>query len=94
MAHHHVTSADIAINGDHLDPSKVSKVKNLALGVAVVGSVVSLYLLFFGPVKLQGTYAYSWLFAFYFFLTLSIGGFENFCPRIPKIPTTSNATSA
>ena len=74
MAHHHVTSADIAINGDHLDPSKVSKVKNLALGVAVVGSVVSLYLLFFGPVKLQGTYAYSWLFAFYFFLTLSIGG--------------------
>jgi hypothetical protein len=74
MAHHQVTSADIAINGDHLDLSKVSKVKNLALGVAAVGSVISLYLLFFGPAKVQGTYAYSWLFAFYFFLTLSIGG--------------------
>ncbi len=74
MAHHHVTSADIAINGDHLDASKVSKVKSTALGVAVIGSVISLYLLYFGPEKTQGTYAYSWLFAFYFYLTLSIGG--------------------
>jgi hypothetical protein len=74
MAHHHVTSADIAINGDHLDSSKVSKVKSTALGVAVIGSVISLYLLFFSSEKTQGTYAYSWLFAFYFYLTLSIGG--------------------
>lgn len=74
MAHHHVTSAEIAINGDHLDSSKVSKVKSIALGVAVIGSVVSLYLLFFAPEKLRGPFAYSWLFAFYFFLTLSIGG--------------------
>ena len=27
MGHHHVTSADIALNGDHLDNSKVAKVK-------------------------------------------------------------------
>ena len=74
MGHHHVTSADIAINGDHLDNSKVAKVKSAALGIAVLGTVISLYLLFFGPAKWQGTYAYSWLFAFYFFLTLSIGG--------------------
>lgn len=74
MAHHHVTSADIAINGDHLDSSKVSKVKSIALGVAVIGSVVSLYLLFFAPEKLRGPFAYSWVFAFYFYLTLSIGG--------------------
>ncbi|NQW99125.1 hypothetical protein HQ447_00600, partial [bacterium] len=74
MAHHHVTSADLAINGDHLDSSKVSKVKSIALGVAVIGTVLSLYLLFFGPEKIQGTYAYSWLFSFYFYLTLSIGG--------------------
>ncbi len=74
MAHHHVTSADIAINGDHLDHSKVSKVKSAAALIAVVGSVISLYLLFVGPKHWQGTYAYSWLFAFYFYLTLSIGG--------------------
>ena len=74
MAHHHVTSADIAINGDHLDISKISKVKSTALIVAVLGTLASLYLLFIGPEKTQGTYAYSWLFAFYFFLTLSIGG--------------------
>ena len=74
MAHHHVTSADIAINGDHLDTSKVSKVKSIALGVAVIGSVISLYLLYFSSEKTQGTYAYSWLFSLYFYLTLSIGG--------------------
>jgi len=74
MAHHHVTSADIAIDGDHLDRSKVAKVKTIAAGIAALGTLVSLYLLFFGPEKIQGTYAYSWLFAFYFYLTLSIGG--------------------
>jgi hypothetical protein len=74
MAHHHVTSADIAIHGDHLDTSKVSKLKSAALVVAAVGTLASLYLLFFGPEKWQGTYAYSWLFAFYFYITLSIGG--------------------
>lgn len=74
MAHHHVTSADIAIDGDHLNPSKVSRVKTIAMGVALVGTLVSLYLLFFAPAKISGSFAYSWLFAFYFFLTLSIGG--------------------
>lgn len=74
MGHHHVTSADIAINGDHLDHSKVAKVKGAAALVAIIGTVVSLYLLFFAPDKIRGCYSYSWLFAFYFFLTLSIGG--------------------
>lgn len=74
MAHHHVTSADIAINGDHLDHSKVSRVKTIAMGVAIVGTLASLYLLFFASEKISGSFAYSWLFAFYFFLTLSIGG--------------------
>ena len=75
---HHVTSADIAIHGDHLDNSKVAKAKTLALGIAGIGTIVSLIALFGGfnqwlP-KLQGTFAYSWVFAYYFFLTLSIGG--------------------
>ncbi len=75
MAHHHVTSADIAINGDHLDSSKVSKVKTISLGIAAIGIVVSI-LAFAGVLgeHFRGTYAYSWEFAFYFFLTLPIGG--------------------
>jgi hypothetical protein len=71
---HHVTSADIAINGDHLDTSKVARVKTIALGITIIGAIISIYLLFFAPEKIRGSFAYSWLFAFYFFLTLSIGG--------------------
>lgn len=74
MGHHHVTSADIALNGDHLDNSKVAKVKSAAAVIAGLGTVVSLYLLFFASNQTKGNFAYSWLFAFYFFLTLSIGG--------------------
>jgi hypothetical protein len=75
MAHHFVTSADIAINGDHLPPDKVAKAKLIALVIAGAGTLVSL-LSFFGVFGQHwlGTYSYSWLFAFYFFLTLSIGG--------------------
>jgi len=71
---HHVTSADIAINGDHLDNSKVAKVKTIALAIAGIGTLISLYLLFLAPEKMRGSFAYSWVFAFYFYLTLSIGG--------------------
>jgi hypothetical protein len=74
MAHHHVTSADIPANGEHLDPSKVSRVKSLALAVASLGSLISVWLLFFGPEKYQGWYAYSWVFALFFFFTLAVGG--------------------
>ncbi|MBG7608665.1 MAG: hypothetical protein IZT59_11655 [Verrucomicrobia bacterium] len=72
---HNVTSADIAINGDHLDNSKVAKVKTICLAIAAIGSLISLCLLFgvFGK-WWQGNFAYSWVFSFYFFLTLSIGG--------------------
>lgn len=72
---HHVTSSDIAINGDHLDNSKVAKVKTICLGIAGIGAIISLLGLFGLLGKhFQGTYAYSWVFAYYFFLTLSIGG--------------------
>jgi hypothetical protein len=72
---HHVTSSDIAINGDHLDKSKVAKLKSICLGVAAIGTVVSLCSLFgLLGTWFQGTFAYSWVLAYYFFLTLSIGG--------------------
>ena len=74
--HHHVTSADIAINGDHLDKSKVAPIQMAALVIAAIGTVASLYIMFgpLVPVKFRAPFAYSWLFAFYFFLTLAIGG--------------------
>jgi hypothetical protein len=72
---HHVTSSDIAINGDHLDNSKVAGVKTICLGIAGLGTIISLLGLFGVLGKhFQGTFAYSWVFAYYFFLTLSIGG--------------------
>jgi hypothetical protein len=74
MANPHVTSADIAIAGDYLDPSKVSKVRSIAIGIAGCGTITSIYLLFFAPPEISGPFAYSWLLAFYYFLTLSIGG--------------------
>jgi hypothetical protein len=75
MSHHPVTSADIAINGDHLDQSKVATIKLVSLVIAGAGVLVSI-LAFAGLLgeHFRGTYAYSWVFAFYFFLTLSIGG--------------------
>ncbi len=71
----HVTSAEIAVNGDHLDTSAVAKVKTVSLAIAAAGSLISL-LTFFGAFGefFRGTYSYSWLFAFFFFLTLSMGG--------------------
>lgn len=72
--HHHVTAAEIAIHGDHLDNAKLAKFKYACLGVAAVGTLISLYLLFWAPVAQRAPFAYSWLFAFYIFLTLSIGG--------------------
>ncbi|MEI6675192.1 MAG: hypothetical protein WCO57_08455 [Verrucomicrobiota bacterium] len=74
MTHPHVTSADIASHGDHLDAAKVSRVKSVALGIAGIGTLLSVYGLFFAPPRLSGPYAYSWLFAFYFYLSLSLGG--------------------
>lgn len=71
---HHVTSADIAIHGDHLDKSKIAKVKTICLFIAGGGLLISLYLLFLAPEKVRGCFAYSWVFSYYFFLTLSIGG--------------------
>lgn len=74
MSHHHVTSEDIAIHGDHLEPSRIAKVKSIALGIAIMGSLLSVCFFIFGSNHIKGCFAYSWVFSFYFFLTLSIGG--------------------
>jgi hypothetical protein len=71
---HHVTSHDIPANGEHLDASKISTIKMIALAVMVIGGLISTYLLFFAPKPQQGSYAYSWVFALFYFFTLALGG--------------------
>jgi hypothetical protein len=74
MAHHFVTSADIPADGERLVNSKVETAKRAAGGTAVLLGLVSVYLLFVAPAKISAPFAYSWLFAFFFFFTLAVGG--------------------
>ncbi|BCX49325.1 conserved hypothetical protein [Haloferula helveola] len=74
MASHFVTSADIPANGERLQNATVSKVKMIAGGLCAILSVVSLFLLFGPNEGWAATYAYSWLFALFFFFTLAVGG--------------------
>ena len=71
---HHVTSHDIPVNGEHLDKSRIAKVKTIALAIMVLGGLLSMYLLFLAPAKQQGEFAYSWVFALFYFFTLALGG--------------------
>ena len=71
---HHVTSHDIPANGEHLDGAKISKVKMIALAVMLIGGLLSVYFLFFAAEKQQGSFAYSWVFALFYFFTLALGG--------------------
>lgn len=74
MAHDFVTSADIPVDGERISSSKLDSVKRIAGGAAGLLGLISVYLLFFAPAKMAGSYAYSWLFAFFFFFTLAVGG--------------------
>jgi len=78
MSDHHVTSDDLPVNGEHLDPAKISKLKGICGLIAGVGTVASFIVLFLGYLPsfqyVAGCYSYSWVFAFFFFFTLAIGG--------------------
>ena len=73
---HHVTSKDIPAAGEHLDRSKVAGIMRICLGIAVVGTIAS-YIVFLTSnedSRWVGSFAFSWLFAFFYFLTLAMGG--------------------
>ena len=74
MASHFVTSADIPADGERLQNATASKVKMVSGGLCALLSLVSVVLLFFAPEQVRAPFAYSWLFAFFFFFTLAIGG--------------------
>ncbi|NNC90295.1 MAG: hypothetical protein HKN82_17700 [Akkermansiaceae bacterium] len=69
-----MTSKDIPAGGEHLDRGKVAKCMRICAVVAVVGTVLSVLFLLLGPEKWRGSYAFSWLLAFFYFLTITLGG--------------------
>lgn len=76
---HRVTSADIPVNGEQLPKSKVQLVMFVCGAVALIGLLASAIFFFLGddsvkPTELKGNYAFSWLFAVFFFFTIALGG--------------------
>jgi len=74
MSAHPLTLDDLPRDGERLDLAKISKVNGLLLLAGGAGLLVSLAYLFglFGVAK-QKEFAYSWLFAFFFFFTITNG---------------------
>ena len=78
---HFITSKDIPADGEHLKKGALSKWTGICGLVALVGLIVSAWLLFnnnhaanTATDSVAGRYAYSWLFAFAFFVSFSLGG--------------------
>ncbi len=79
---HFITSNDIPREGEHLAKGVLTKPMILSGAVATVGMIISVYLLFFHddtvanvPMDtLQGRFAYSWLYALIYFVSLTLGG--------------------
>lgn len=71
---HFITSSDIPVNGEQLKNAKVGLAKTVSLISAVVIFVIGLVIWFTSSEETKGSLAYSYLFAFAFFLTLTLGG--------------------
>jgi len=79
---HFMTSKDIPADGEYLEKGKLAFPMMVCGVVAELGMIFSTYLLFFSadtspnvPADtVQGRFAYSWLYAFIFFVSLSLGG--------------------
>lgn len=75
MSAHSITLDDLPRDGERLDLAKVSKLNGAMLVTGLIGLAVSAcyFLGFFGEQR-QQEFAYSWLFAFFFYFTLTNGG--------------------
>jgi hypothetical protein len=75
MSSHSITLDDLPRDGERLDLAKVSKLNGALLVAGIAGLAVSaVYLLGFLGAQKQAEFAYSWLFAFFFFFTITNGG--------------------
>lgn len=80
---HFVTSKDIPTDGEYIASGKLAFPMMVSGVIALLGIIASVYLLFFAGEAtaaneprdtIQGQYAYSWLFAFIFFISITLGG--------------------
>ena len=71
---HFVTSNDLPENGEHLKDAKVDQIKKIAGLIGGGGLILSILFLAFVPGAAKGSYAFSWLFALMFCLTITFGG--------------------
>lgn len=78
---HFITSKDIPADGEHLKKGALSKWIGISGLVALLGIIASAFFLFYNNEStatasdtIAGRYAYSWLFAFAFFVSFSLGG--------------------
>ena len=77
MAHELVTSADIPVDGERLNADKIQRMRMICGGIMVAGMAISFPVMILGiwvSDTAQGSYVFSWLYAFFFFTTLSLGG--------------------
>lgn len=65
------SSIELPPDGERLDASKVAPIRRVAFAIGFIGLIAS-GILFFSP--LGEKFAYSWLFGFYYFFSLSLGG--------------------
>lgn len=71
--HHHELDVDRLTRGQTLDRSRFAAAKLVALGLGVLGLIVSAVLFVASPAT-RASYSYSWLWAFYVFGTIAFGG--------------------
>ena len=72
---HFVTSSDIPVDGEKLTSPVVKLVKYISGAIAAVGLIIGFFIWFGQDDELvKGSYSYSYLFGFAFFLTLALGG--------------------
>jgi hypothetical protein len=72
--HHSLTLDDLPRDGERLDLTKIEPVNRILFIVGVVGAAISAFYLSGISPELQHQFAYSWLFAFFFFFTITNGG--------------------
>lgn len=62
---------DLPPDGERLDASKLASIRKVAFAIGFIGLIAS-GILFFSP--LAEKFIYSWLFGFYYFFSLALGG--------------------
>ena len=72
MSAHESIIDKLPLEGEKVDVSKFEKPIRILAGVGGIAMLISLIILAFTPAR--APMAYSWLWAFYFFVTISIGG--------------------